>query len=271
VAGDELDEINSLIAPGRSVWERVVHLRKAWSQVRALSPEARQELAIKLGLEKGSDVLDRLVEEHPERAPPKKVLQALRNVDAGDVRRLATELREETPAERAATLETMANAAAERVLDPIVEERAAAPTPTIVIMPPAPPAPPPLPPAAVAVAAPETAVAPEPTVEAPVAEAPAPLAIAAPPAAHVSDAAIADLARVPLVRRLRALRLEVDGVLTAADARRVLRAFPDGWARRRAFLAMLDEGIPLDETVLAELSASADRVWCEKALRRVVA
>jgi hypothetical protein len=48
----------------------------------------------------------------------------------------------------------------------------------------------------------------------------------------------------------------------------VLRAFPDGWARRRAFLALLDEGIALDPGALDELGARSDRRWCERALRR---
>jgi hypothetical protein len=271
VAGDDFEELHELVAPGRSVWERMVHLRKAWSQVRALSPRERRDLALELGLEKGNDLLERLVEQHPEHAPPKHVLRALHELDPGATVDLVRALPTQTSEERLRALEAAANAAAEHLLDPAIEQRrfviASPPAPILPAVAPAPLPPPREPSPAAVIACPvET---PSPRVSD---GSPQVLASAAEPAraapAHVSDETIAALGKLPLVRRLRALRYDVDGVLDADDAGRVLRAFPDGWARRRATLVLLDEGVPLDASVLSELSSRADRVWCEKAARR---
>jgi hypothetical protein len=70
-----------------------------------------------------------------------------------------------------------------------------------------------------------------------------------------------------LIARFRALRRDLDdnGELETAEIRELLSEFPDGWARRRAVMALLRQGQPasLDDAiaVIEELERPIDRRW----------
>jgi hypothetical protein len=75
-----------------------------------------------------------------------------------------------------------------------------------------------------------------------------------------------------LVGRLRRLR-EVAAQLTdhgVNDLRRLLDAFPQGWARRRALACLLERGCPASATwaldLVLGLECELDRAWCLAAL-----
>ena len=77
------------------------------------------------------------------------------------------------------------------------------------------------------------------------------------------------LAAVPaLTARFRLLRRRVAEVrrLSTVDLRAVLEAFPDGWARRRAFVDLIEAGMPervADALSLMDaLQSPSDRSWC---------
>ncbi|MFV2071505.1 MAG: hypothetical protein ACC742_02485 [Thermoanaerobaculales bacterium] len=84
-----------------------------------------------------------------------------------------------------------------------------------------------------------------------------------------------DLVNDPgVLHRLRRLRRELPS-LVGADAqelRGVVAAFPQGWARRRALVALLEGGIPADSGQAVELVAACerelDRRWCLGILAR---
>jgi hypothetical protein len=82
-----------------------------------------------------------------------------------------------------------------------------------------------------------------------------------------------ELAAVPaLTARFRRLRRRIAEVrrLSTVDLRAVLDTFPDGWARRRAFVDLIEAGVPertADALSLMDaLQSPGDRSWCLGAL-----
>jgi hypothetical protein len=77
-----------------------------------------------------------------------------------------------------------------------------------------------------------------------------------------------------VLSQLRVLRRELSGFKgsSVATLRELIEAFPDGWARRRALCALLEEGIPADIRDVLELVSCLDREldrrWCLGLLAR---
>lgn len=77
-----------------------------------------------------------------------------------------------------------------------------------------------------------------------------------------------------VLSQLRVLRRELSGFKgsSVATLRELIDAFPDGWARRRALCALLEEGIPADSRDALELVSCLDRDfdrrWCLGLLAR---
>jgi outer membrane biosynthesis protein TonB len=77
-----------------------------------------------------------------------------------------------------------------------------------------------------------------------------------------------------VLSRLRVLRRELSGFKgsSVATLRELIEAFPDGWARRRALCALLEEGIPSQASdalqLIACLARELDRRWCLGVLAR---
>ncbi|MCK5375642.1 MAG: hypothetical protein KAJ97_01080 [Acidobacteria bacterium] len=100
-------------------------------------------------------------------------------------------------------------------------------------------------------------------------------ALKARPEGRRPDRLAAALAQDPTVlSRLRRLRRELPGIVEADPEalRRVIEAFPEGWARRRALAALLEAGIPADPAqavdLVADLEREFDRRWCLGILAR---
>ncbi|HVG06565.1 MAG TPA: hypothetical protein VNM67_02600, partial [Thermoanaerobaculia bacterium] len=93
------------------------------------------------------------------------------------------------------------------------------------------------------------------------------------PAPPVRAMVAEELAAVPaLTARFRRLRRRIAEVrrLSTVDLRAVLDTFPDGWARRRAFVDLIEAGVPertADALSLMDaLQSPGDRSWCLGAL-----
>lgn len=77
-----------------------------------------------------------------------------------------------------------------------------------------------------------------------------------------------------VLSQLRVLRRELSGFQgsSLATLRELIESFPDGWARRRALCALLEEGIPSHVTDALELVSCLDREldrrWCLGLLAR---
>jgi len=75
-----------------------------------------------------------------------------------------------------------------------------------------------------------------------------------------------------LVVRFRLLREHLEGSERppAGDLRALLEVFPDGWARRRAVIAVLTARVPASAAeavaLLDTLASERDRLWCLGAL-----
>lgn len=71
-----------------------------------------------------------------------------------------------------------------------------------------------------------------------------------------------------LTARFRLLRRRIAEIrrLSPADLRAVLEAFPDGWARRRALVDLIEAGVPERTadvlSLLDALQSPGDRSWC---------
>lgn len=71
-----------------------------------------------------------------------------------------------------------------------------------------------------------------------------------------------------LTARFRLLRRRIGTLrrVSAEDLRRVLEAFPDGWARRRALVDLIEAGVPERASdalsLLDALQSPSDRAWC---------
>jgi hypothetical protein len=77
-----------------------------------------------------------------------------------------------------------------------------------------------------------------------------------------------------LTPRFRLLRRRIGEVrrLSPAELRGVLEAFPDGWARRRALVDLIEAGVPARTAealaLLDALQSPGDRSWCRGTLAK---
>jgi len=258
--------------------------------VRQLNPEERRQLVSRLGVDKADWFVDRLDDETNETTAElvRELIQQAGKTEPSKWKDLATRLRD--PEERRRLLDE----GLELLEDlPDAEEPAtAAPEPSPISTDTVPEAP------ATATAKPEPGKPARPAKPVRVPAAPTP----SPPSPTVGKQAVerrserrvgarreitrqarvrarievpasdlaSDLAATgSLVRRLRLLRERCGEAesLSAERLRRLVEAFPDGWARRRALSTLLTAGIPADfDTALGlideTLDSPTDRRWC---------
>jgi len=268
-----LPELVQQLGSTFSPFERLKILSRAWAVLRAMTPQERLVVTSQLGLDHADEVLDAIVKRSGHEASPTLVAMIERAQMKGTTHlpALIADLRD--PRKRMERLREGAQAVVEEAL-------AGAPAAPVVLKPAPPPmvaAPPaPAPPPVVLEVAPEPVPAappPPPVVAPPVVEPPPPPKPPpppAPPARRVEDdgltgklAGAASLtARFHVLRRHLADRkgLPADGLRAVAEA------FPDGWARRRALVELLRNGVPAalgDALGLVEvLGSERDRLWC---------
>ncbi len=302
---DDLAGLLEQLEGARTPLERLRRVALAWREVRRLDRSERETLATRLGMDGVGALLERLAVRRGGLAPAEllRAVHAAQQADPRELQRILHGLAD--PATRRDTVvqgleqmeQRLARAAEtsgheapsgdeeEDALAPAAAaaaETVAAPEPAPRVVPPPLPAPadeqaspavseetePPAPPAVV--------VAPAEPVEAPSAapEPPRPQAGSLPSSEGegvplaVTDLA-ADLAGTSgLVGRLARLRraLAGDGLPADQALTAVLESFPDGWARRRAFEALLAAGLPQQAGIVGELlallGAERDRAWC---------
>jgi hypothetical protein len=278
-----------------SPFERLKILTRAWALLRRMTPEERLVVATQLGLDRADEVVEALAERTGTAASP-TLLSLIERAqtkgtahlpqliaDLKDPERRAERLRQGARAAEAALVE---DGTAAPWLPPAISSpeslppppsspvrRAAAPVPVPEPPPPAvaaAPAPSPPPPPAPA-PLPADATAPAPSPPAPAAAAPPPPAPAPrpePPPPPADEGLAGLLAATPsLVARFRLLRDRLEGSKhPVGDLQTVLELFPDGWSRRRALAALLEEGLPEKAAdavpLLGTLSSERDRLWC---------
>jgi hypothetical protein len=77
-----------------------------------------------------------------------------------------------------------------------------------------------------------------------------------------------------VLSQLRVLRRELSGFKGSSvpTLRELIASFPDGWVRRRALCALLEEGIPSQTSdaldLVSTLGRELDRRWCLGVLAR---
>lgn len=298
-------EILTQLRGAKSPLARVRVVARAWRVLRNLTPAERMTIATQIGID-GADDLIEAIAAHQGTTPPAELMGTLNNlqkVDAGTLKSIAAKVRD--PRQRGQVVSQGLKALESALIGPEAQpapppkprKPPAAPTPAVTVKPaaswplreatPAPPkpAPPPAAPAPVAPApappAPVVVKPPEPvkTVAAPAPVAPVIPAPPAPPAkppepprepAAPTRGALAEaLSAVPALNaRFRLFRRRIGEVrrLSPADLRGVLEAFPDGWARRRALVDLIEAGVPertADVLALMDaLQSAGDRSWC---------
>jgi len=268
-------ELIAQLREAKSPLARIRVVTRAWRLLRNLSRQDRLAIAAQIGLE-GADDLVEAIATHQGTTPPTELIGAINNlqkVDPATLKSLATKMRD--PRQRGQVVAQGLKA---------VETALAGPPPAPAAAPPPPPKPAPPPVAAKPAAAPAPAPAPVP-VKPPEPPKPAPTPIAAPPppvpvapappvkppepAVPVRSPLVEGLAAVPaLTARFRLLRRRIAEVrrLSSADLRALLEAFPDGWARRRALVDLIEAGVPERATdvlsLMDALQSPGDRSWC---------
>lgn len=290
-------ELVAQLREARSPLARIRVVTRAWRLLRNLSSQDRLIIASQIGIE-GADDLVEAIARHQGTTPPTELIGAINNlqkVDPATVKALATKMQD--PRQRGQVVAQGLKAVESALIGPPPAPAAAPPPkpapPPVTVKPaaswplresaPAAPAPAPAPPAPapapVAVKPPEppkpAAVAPPPPAPAPPVPAPpAPVPVRPPEpppqaAAPVRSALAAGLAAVPaLTARFRLLRRRVAELrrLSPADLREVLEAFPDGWARRRALVDLIEAGVPERAadvlSLMDALQSPGDRSWC---------
>lgn len=272
---DLVDQLGRTHSP----FERLKILGRAWKLLRSMTPDQRMLVAARLGLDHADDVVEAIAKRSGQQASPALISMIERAQAKGTphLPELIADLRD--PKRRIERLKQGAVAVAEGALSG--EAAPQAPRSTAATPPKPQPAPPPAPPRreeaaqpvlgqAVPAAIPEPAPPPPPPAP--------PVSKASPPRPEpvlsASDSSLAArLAEAPaLTSRFRLLRRHLGDArgTSAAGLRSVLEGFPDGWARRRALLALLRGGFPVsfrDALALVEtLGADRDRLWCLGAL-----
>jgi hypothetical protein len=278
------------IGQAKSPLARLRVLARAWHNVRHLSPTDRIAVAARIGLENADDLVAAIAG-HQGKEPPPEILEMLdqaQHADGATVRALAEKVRDPHRRGELAGDGLRALGSALAGPDPVPAPAPAPPAPPVPVTPPAPapvaapapivtppavswplrqampapPAPPAVPPPAPAVVLPEIVPEPAPPLRVPD---PAP----APPTTPAGSVALAaHLAGMPgLTARFRRLRhgLEEARRLRPEELREVLRAFPEGWARRRALSELIEAGLPArtaDVLALIEDLPAKDRPWC---------
>jgi hypothetical protein len=283
----------------KSPLARVRVVARAWRAVRNLTPQERLLVAAQVGLE-GADDLVEAIAAHQGTTPPPEMIQAVNQVqkiDSAALKALAAKMRD--PRQRGRVVGQGLQALESALLGP--EAKPAPPPPPVTVKPaaswplreasPAPPKPaPPAPAPAVAppapappAAAPAPAAAPVAAAEPPPRPKPSPASPVQPPQpavppqpvrppepSPVTRGVLAErLAAVPvLTARFRLFRRRLDEVrrLSPAELRGVVEVFPDGWARRRALMELIEAGVPertADALSLVDaLHSPGDRSWC---------
>lgn len=274
-----LPELVQQLGSTFSPFERLKILSRAWAVLRAMTPQERLVVASQLGLDHADEILDAIARRSGHEASPTLVAMIERSQMKGTAHlpELIADLRD--PRKRTERLRQSAQAVVEGALAGVPEPKPVPPppapvaprVPVPVAAPPEPVAVAPSPPPIVAppIAAPPIAVpsvAAPPVVEPP----PPPRPPPAPPARTVTDDGLAAklTEASSLTARFHVLRhhlAEAKG-LPADGLRSAVEAFPDGWARRRALVELLETGAPAalgDALGLVEaLGSERDRLWC---------
>ncbi len=284
-----LPELVQQLGSTFSPFERLKILSRAWSVLRAMTPQERLVVTSQLGLDHADDVLDAITKRSGRAASPTLVAMIERAQMKGTAHlpELIADLRD--PRRRSERLSQGALAAVEEALAgaPAAPVPAPAPValkppqPAIVVAAPVAPVAPPL----ILEVAPESvpiAPPPPPVVAPRVAVEPPPPPKPPPPAPfprRVEDDGLAGkLAEASsLTARFHVLRRHLEKAKgpPADSLRAVVEAFPDGWARRRALVELLRTGAPAalgDALGLLEaLGSERDRLWCLGTLAGILA
>lgn len=277
-------ELLAQLHEAKSPLARIRVVTRAWRLLRNLSRQDRLAIAARIGIE-GADDLVEAIATHQGTTPPAELIGALNNlqkVDPATLKSLATRMRD--PRQRSQVVAQGLKAVGSALAGPEAKP-AAPPTPPAAAQPKSAPAPVTVKPAPAPVAA-QAPPAPAPApVPAPVAvkpaeppkpaptpppPSPAPVPFRPPePAASVRSVLAEELSAVRLLTaRFRLLRRRIAEVrrLSAGDLRAVLEAFPDGWARRRACVDLIEAGVPERTadvlSLMDALQSPGDRSWC---------
>lgn len=283
-------ELLAQLREAKTPLARIRVVTRAWRLLRNLSRQDRLAIAAQIGID-GADDLVEVIAAHQGTTPPTELIGALNNlqkVDAATLKSIATKMRD--PRQRGQVMAQGLKAVESALIGPEASAPPAPPPPKpapapVTVKPaaswplreaaPAAPAPPPAPTPAPTPVAPVKQAEPPKPVAAP-APAPAPALAPAPaparppePAAPARSALAEGLAAVPgLTARFRLLRRRIAEVrrLSPGDARAVVEAFPDGWARRRALVDLIEAGVPERTadvlSLLDALQSPGDRSWC---------
>lgn len=277
-------ELLAQLREAKSPLGRIRVVTRAWRLLRNLSRQDRVAIAAQIGIE-GADDLVEFIATHQGTTPPAELIGALNNlqkVDPATLKSLASKMRD--PRQRSQVVTQGLKAVESALIGPEAKPAAPPPPPSKPAPPPvtvrpaaswplweAAPAPAPVPPAPAPTPVPSPVAVK--SVEPPIPP-PAPVAAPAPvrppkPAVPIRTALAEELAAVPaLTARFRLLRRRIGEVhrLSPEDLRAVLAAFPDGWARRRALVDLIEAGVPertADVLSLMEaLQSPGDRSWC---------
>lgn len=281
-------ELIAQLREAKTPLARIRVVTRAWRLLRNLPRQDRLAIAAQIGIE-GSDDLIEVIAAHQGTTPPTELIGALNNlqkVDQTTLKSLAARMRD--PRQRGQVVTQGLKAVESALIGPETKPAAPPPPPPkaapppVTVQPPAnwplreaapapvPPAPAPTPVPAPAPVAVKPAEPPKPVEPPKPAPAPAPAPVRPPePIAPVRSALAEGLAAVPaLTPRFRLLRRRIAEVrrLSSADLRAVLEAFPDGWARRRALVDLIEAGVPeraADVLSLMDvLQSPGDRSWC---------
>jgi hypothetical protein len=269
-------ELLAQLREAKSPLSRIRVVTRAWRLLRNLSRQERLAIAAQIGID-GADDLVEAIATHQGATPPAELIGALNNlqkVDPATLKSLATQMRD--PRRRGEVVTQGLKAMESALIGP--EVKPAAPPAPPLKQPPPKPAPPPVvvkpaPPAPAPVPVAVKPVEPPKPLPKPVAV-PAPVPIRPPepprePPAPVRAVLAAELEAVPaLTARFRLLRRRIGEIrrLSTGDLRAVLDTFPDGWARRRALVDLIEAGVPERTSdvlsLMDALQSPGDRSWC---------
>ena len=270
-------ELISQLRDAKSPLARLRVVTRAWRLLRNLSKQDRLKVAAQIGIE-GADDLVEAIAGHQGATPPAELIATINNiqkVDQATLKSLAAQMRD--PKQRGKAVVQGLKAVEQVLTQPAAPPPPPPPKPApapITVQPattwPVREAPAPAPAPAPVV---ETKPAPQPAPPPPPPPAPAPVRAPEPVAPPVRSNLAEGLAAVPvLTARFRLLRRRLSEArrLSPGDLRSILEAFPDGWARRRALVDLIESGAPERASdalsLLDALQSPGDRSWCLGAL-----